>query len=997
MCAKKKTSPPDVAVQASPAVADPHEDQTTTASQPLPIFPVIGIGASAGGLAAIIALLEGLPEKTDMALILAQHRAPTAKGDILVPLLQKNTTLEVVEITDGTTLEPNRLFVPPAGHLMGVFNGKLQLFKEELHKRERLPIDFFFRSLAEDLHERAAAVVLSGADTDGSLGVKAIKEHGGMVMVQDPASAEFNTMPASAVATGMADFILPPKDMAGELTRYLHRAAIVPVLKMETKGDHPSSGLEKILLVLRTMTGNDFSPYKHSTILRRIKRRMDVQQIDRMHDYANYLKTNDEEVRALFRDLLIGVTSFFRDPEAFQTLKQVLRDYLTAQPLMKKVVRLWTPGCSTGEEAYSLAITVREAMQDVGKIFAIQIYATDLNDLAIEVARQGLYPLNIAADVPPKTLERYFSRSDAGYRIKKEIRETVVFAVQNVLQDPPFSRLDIVCCRNLLIYLNQDAQKKALTYFHYALQDGGLLLLGTSESIGLVGDLFDERDRRWRIYARRPTMKAPLFFPNTSRLRSVQAKDNTDHALAVADPDRQVLDPCAISEHFLLEHCVPVSVLISQSGEILHIHGRTGPYLELPPGRPAHNIISMAREGLKTELAAAIGMAAAQKKDVELRHVRMQTAAKGIGVAVAVRYVMSDASGRVLLLVTFSDVPAPKRGRRSTSQPLEGGEDPRIQEQDRELQHLRESMQSVVEEYETSSEEFKSTNEELQSANEELQSTNEEIETAKEELQSINEEQIMLNSELQSKIEELSHVNNDLANLLSGTHIATLFLDMQLNVKRFTPAIKTIMHLISVDIGRPISHIASNLEYGGMMEDARQVLDTLQSTSREVRTKDGAWYLMRILPYRTLENVINGLVLTFGDITAVKRSEALARKAQNLAEGVISTIREPLLGLDAGYIVTMANPSFYHMFAVTPEVTLGRSLFSLADGRWDLPKLHTLLEGLGQDKEDVEDFKMDFTPPGKTPVPMLLNVRLIRDQHDGTVSILLAFSLAVEA
>ena len=498
MAARKKNSPTGV-----------EPESVLPSNRSRAAFPVVGIGASAGGLAALTSFLKNLPRATGIAFILAQHRSPIAKDDILIPLLKTHALIDVVEIRDGMPLSPDRLHVPPPGNLMGVFNGKLQLFKEEPGQRERLPIDFFFRSLGEDLKEQAGVVVLSGADTDGTLGVKAVKGLGGLVVVQDPESAEFNVMPASAANTGMADFILAPQDMPETIIKYMRRAATATTHIPNRTEDLPQGGLEKILFILRSGTGNDFTFYKHKTILRRIKRRMDLQQIDRLADYAIYLKQNPAGVQDLFKDLLIGVTNFFRDPDAFQAMKLELVAALKAQPRTKKVLRFWVPGCSSGEEAYSLAMIAKEAILETEREFTVQIYATDLDSQTIDAARQGLYPLNIASDVPPDRLERFFSKSETGYKIRSEIREMIVFSVQNILQDPPFSRLDAICCRNLLIYLNPIAQKRVLALFHYALQDNGILFLGTSESVGSPGDMFQEKDKKWRIYLRRPSPTPP--------------------------------------------------------------------------------------------------------------------------------------------------------------------------------------------------------------------------------------------------------------------------------------------------------------------------------------------------------------------------------------------------------------------------------------------------------------------------------------------------------
>lgn len=900
--------------------------------------------------------------------------------------------MDVVEIHDGMPIEPDRLLVPPPGHLMGIFNSRIQLFKEEPGQRERLPIDFFFRSLAEDLKEQAGAVVLSGADTDGTLGVKAVKGMGGLVIVQDPANAEFNIMPASAAQTGVADFILPPEKMPEQIIQYMNRAALAPKIVPSRSEEVPQSDLEKILFILRANTGNDFSPYKHKTVIRRIKRRMDLQQIDRLPDYAKFLKENPKEVKDLFRDLLIGVTTFFRDTEAFQALKQELIAYIKGQPKVKKLLRFWVPGCSSGEEAYSLAIVAKEAILETGREFTIQIYATDLDGQTIEAARQGFYPPNIVSDVPEERLTRFFSKIDTGYKIRSEIREMIVFSVQNILQDPPFSRLDVICCRNLLIYLNVPAQRRVLALFHYALAEGGLLFLGTSESVGNLTDQFHEKDKKWRLYQRKASPSSHALYSQSNHF-ALPRTEAAERAEAEAEAGQGTSpDPRIITEHYILEKCAPAAILVTQTGEILHIHGRTGKYLELAPGRPAANIFTMAREGLKADLTAAVGLAASTKKDVAMRHLAVRLNGGVQHVMLSVHFVSTAPSGQSLLLVSFADMDKPKRKKKAEQGDGSGQKSRYEQELELELQGMRENLQAVSEEYATTTEELKSMNEELQSSNEELQSTNEEMETAKEELQSINEEQITLNSELQSKIDELSHVNNDMSNLLSGTDIATLFLDADLNIKRFTPATQRILNLIHSDVGRPVSHIATNLNYESMVEDARQVLDTLRSKEFEVRAKDGAWYQMRILPYRTVDNVIEGLVLTFNDITKLKMTEKRGTQALSLLEGFMNATQDPLVALDGTLRVTMVNHAYCQLFQTSSEKTVGQEFFEMGNRMWDVPSLREALEKDREDKPLTEEIPVEHDVPGFGKRMLRVSKRQIPGQGEEDANILLTFA-----
>ena len=938
----------------------PADAGSENCSDDSPCFLVVGIGASAGGLAALTAFLNALPPNPGMAFILAQHRAHSDKEDILVGLLRNATTLEVIDATEGMQLMVDRFYVPPPGSLIDLFNGRFRFSANEGAGRVHLPIDHFFRSLSADMAERAVAIVLSGADSDGTLGIKSVKGGGGLVIAQTPGSAEYDVMPASAARTGLADFVLAPEDMPARLIEYSRHAADTALFQKAQEEEMPSHGLEKILLAVRSATGKDFSPYKQSTLMRRIKRRMDLGKFDNLADYARALRGDHKGTRELAQDLLVGVTSFFRDPEAFQSLHAFLVERFRATPENNKNFRAWIPAASTGEEAYSIAITVKEALRDAGRDFTVQIYATDLDESAIAAARLGFYPLNIVSDVPEDRLSSFFSKSEGGYQVSKQIREMVVFAVQNVLQDPPFSKLDMVCCRNLLIYLNPLAQKKVLAIFHYSLVPDGLLFLGTAESVGSLGDMFLERDKKWRIYVRN---SASVVHPLLSHPRYVHIPRGNEEVRGVPDVFGVTLSAAEariITERFLLEKCSAPSALVTQSGDIVHIHGRTGTYLELAPGRPAANIVTMAGDGIKAELASTLGLVATHRDTIVIRQAPMPTAGRRSGFTATVRYVTKDVEGRALLLVSFADVaPQPRRRKGRADAGNDALDSPEFVEKVQELQLLRERLQVVVEEYESANEELKSTNEELQSANEELQSANEEMETAKEELQSINEEQATLNSELQSRLDELTLVNNDMMNLMAGTDIATLFLDMDLRIRRFTPAIKRILNLIQTDIGRPVSHIASNLNYEEMLEDAGKVLDSLQTREVEVQTKEGAWYQMRILPYRTQENVIDGLVLTFNDISELKRSQRKAASAMHLMEGAFDASREPVLALDSDLKVVMANSAFYKVFETGPGETLGHVFLELKGGAWNSPKLKEIFATLPEKSDALETIRID--------------------------------------
>jgi two-component system, chemotaxis family, CheB/CheR fusion protein len=860
-------------------------------------FPVVGIGASAGGLAAFEAFFSGMSADAEpgMAFVLVQHLAPDHKS-ILTDLIRRYTRMQVFEVEDGMLVEPNCTYIIPPNRDMAFLNGALQLLEPSAPRGQRLPIDFFFRSLAQDQHERAIGIVLSGTGSDGTLGVRAIKGEGGMVMAQNPASTEYDGMPRSALATGLVDYELPPAEMPAQLIAYTVHAfgrpprPAVPASKSE-------NAVRKIFVLLRAQTGHDFSQYKPSTIYRRIERRMAVHQIETIEGYVKFLQQAPEEVEALFRDMLIGVTSFFRDPEAFQALEERVIPKLLAGAPADALIRFWVPGCSTGEEAYSLAILLAECQQAMRQSFKVQVFATDIDSRAIAAARTGLYPASIATDISPERLGRFFTAEpgDGAYRIHKNIRDMLVFSEQNVIKDPPFSKLDLVSCRNLLIYLDGELQKKLIPLFHYALNPSGFLFLGTSETVGEYGDLFAVLDRKWKVYQRKEDLHAaqragPFLLPMTvPGAPPPEARTAFPRKLPLRE----------LTEQALLQQLVQVGALVNGQGDVLYLHGRTGMYLEPAPGEVGtSNILKMAREGLRRELATALHKAVAVTETVRCPGLRVKTNGDFATVNLTVRPVRPTppvATEPPLYLVILEEAagPSPAGGKIPTPESAGGQDadasiDARITALKQELRAKEEYLQTANEELETANEELKSSNEEMQSMNEELQSTNEELETSKEELQSVNEELATVNAELQTKVADLSRANNDMNNLLAGTGIATVFVDHQLRILRFTPSATRIINLIQSDIGRPVGHIVSNLPgYDHLVADIRAVLDTLVSQEAEVQTADGGWYTMRIQPYRTIDNVIEGAVLTFVDITGHKRAGQTRR-------GIESTEMKPV-------------------------------------------------------------------------------------------------------
>lgn len=871
-------------------------------------FPIVGIGASAGGLAAFEAFFSGMPADVDpgMAFVLVQHLAPDHKS-ILTDLIRRYTRMQVFEVEDGMVVIPNCAYIIPPNRDMAFLNGTLQLLEPASPRGQRLPIDFFFRSLAHDQHERAIGVVLSGTGSDGTMGVRAIKGEGGMVIAQTPESTEYDGMPRSAITTGLVDFELPPAEMAAQIIAYVTHAFGKPP-QYAVPAPKSENAMKKIFILLRTQTGHDFSQYKPSTIQRRIERRMAVHQIDTLEGYVKFIQQTPDEVDTLFRDMLIGVTNFFRDPEAFKALEEQVIPKLFAGKRSDSTIRVWVPGCSTGEEAYSLAILLAEHQESLKQSFKVQVFATDIDSHAIATARVGLYPASIAADLTPERLARFFSPEpgNSAFRIHKGIRDMLVFSEQNVIKDPPFSKLDLISCRNLLIYLGGDLQKKLLPLFHYALNPNGFLFLGTSETVGDFVDLFTTLNRKLKLYQRKEdlfsTRHPPLgrFLPLRKASNAVSLHSGKKTTYPRKLPLRE------LTEQALLQEIVPSGALVNSQGDILYLHGRTGMYLEPTPGENGpNNILKMAREGLRRDLITSLHKAAGIKETVRCPGLRVKTNGDFTIVNLIVRPVAaapvctkpgrSDASlDPPLFLVILERAQEPiirdslsvtgGSSGKSSSEPDTDDIDTRIAALKQELRAKEEYLQTTNEELETSNEELKSSNEEMQSINEELQSTNEELETSKEELQSVNEELATVNTELQSKVVDLSRTNNDMNNLLAGTGIATVFVDLQLRILRFTPTATKIINLILSDIGRPVSHIVSNLRgYESLTADTQAVLDTLVPRELDVQTADGRWYAMRIQPYRTMDNVIEGAVLTFVDITAAsKLHDALQMNEERL-------------------------------------------------------------------------------------------------------------------
>ena len=862
--------------------------------QPISAFPIVGIGASAGGLEALEEFLRNVPSASGLAFVIVQHLDPAHKG-AMVELLQRATSMPVMQVKDGQKVKPDCVYMIPPNKDMSILHGVLYLLPPASPHGLNLPIDFFFRSLAEDQQEHAIGVVLSGMGSDGTLGVQAIKEKAGTAFVQSLESAKFSAMPRSVVSAGLADVVGTAAELPQRILAYHRRVAHIarPESWLE---DKQRSALEKIFVLLRAHSGNDFSVYKRTTVLRRIERRMNLHQIENMASYVRYLREHGRELDLLFKELLIGVTNFFRDPPAWERLKKDLLPQLLRQHGAGRIVRAWVPGCSTGEEAYSLAIVLIEALEKIKPAvnLSFQIFASDLDRTAIETARRAVYLANIAADVSAERLRRFFRQEDHGYRIRKEIREMVVFAPQNIIMDPPFTKLDIISCRNLLIYLSPEVQKRLIPLFHYALNRGGILFLGNAESVGGFTSLFTTIDSKARIFR---TVEVPgeASMGGFARALTQPLLVATGSARAQPTATARVSSTNlpGLADRVILQNFAPPAVLTNDKGDVIYFSGRTGKYLEPAVGRASLNLFAMAREELRYGLTNAFSAALRSEQPVTVKGLKLPAAENVLTIDLTVERLQEPKELQGAVMVVFREAgsaPAGTRGKRTARTRT----DEAARSMQLELQRAREEAQTLREEMQTSQEELMSTNEELQSTNEELQSTNEELMTSKEEMQSMNEELQTVNHELQSKVEELSRSNNDMTNLLSSTDVATLFLDGELRVRRFTTPVTKLFSLVPVDVGRVITDIATQLDYPQLPEHAREVLQTLILKEQQVRTRNGHSYSVRILPYHTLENVIDGVVMTFTDTTVASELKGSIREqafeAKQMSDAVQSLV-----------------------------------------------------------------------------------------------------------
>jgi two-component system CheB/CheR fusion protein len=957
------------------------EEQRITAAD----FPIVGLGASAGGLEAFERFFREVPPDNGMAFVLVTHLDPD-HASVLTEILQRSTAMPVLEAQDQVTVTPNTVYIIPPNRDMAIFHGVLQLSLPESPRGHRMPIDAFLRSLAEDQGERAIGVLLSGTGTDGTLGLRAVLGAGGVSFVQEPATAKYDGMPTSAIQAGSATYVLPVEAMpeallAGNRTLTVRQEAPPAAV----------AGLNRILMLLRSGTGHDFSQYKKTTIGRRIERRMLQHEIEDTEVYARYLKEHPAEVQLLVKELLINVTSFFRDPEAFETLKKDILPQLFAGKPEGSVFRVWVAGCATGEETYSIAMLLREFMDETRQEFKVQIYSTDLDDDAIAVARASTYPLSMLQDVVPERLHRFFVKEETGYRVKKEIRGKVVFAIHNVIKDPPFTKLDLVSCRNLMIYLEPELQDRLIATFQFALRPGGALFLSPSESIGAHSDLFAPLSREWRIY-RATHFVSPARAVMAGGLSPVADGGDIEQHETVKNPKEPNF--AELIRRVLLQSYAPASVVTDLKGTILFVHGETGKYLRPAPGQATLNVVEMARDDLQLELRAALHNAAKEGAPAVSRELSVNNDGDIQPLTLTVRPLSGRDAGEDLLLISFQDVARaapgkPARGKRAAR----SVEARRIEELERDLAYTKENLQAIIEEQQTSNEELESTNEEMQSTNEELQSTNEELETSKEELESVNEELVTVNAELQARIVQFTSLQDDMKHLLDSNNIGTVFLDEHLAIRRFTRDAVLAYHLVASDVGRPLRDIKSDLEGDDLLVEAQAVLQSQVPTEREVRTTDGASYLARVQPYRTLDNVVRGVVLTFVPLTERERMREELGEARKLAEAIIDTVREPLIVLDSALRIVSASRSFYERFHVTPDETVGRPLYELGNYQWNIPTLRELLETVLLRHRSFEDYVVEHEFPAIGRRKVLLSARRIVRKTKDAELILLAIEM----
>ncbi|TLG72651.1 chemotaxis protein CheB [Methylocystis sp. B8] len=1042
MAAKKQAGRsgglPKKPVRRTPAGAQGHASKPADVDHRAPHL-IVGVGASAGGLEAFTKLLQHLPTHANMAFVLVQHLDPHHES-ALTNLLARATSMSVKEVTNGLRVERDCVYVIPPNANMVIAHGVLNLQPRQEMRGAHHSIDFFFQSLAQDLQERAIGVVLSGTASDGTLGLEAIKAEGGITFAQDD-SARYDSMPRSAIAAGCVDFVLKPEDIAKELARIADHPFVAerplaspeddrafavaheddetplpsgghgaPATDIEqargegraVRGKARDNGFRKILLLLRNHSGVDFSLYKSTTIQRRISRRMVLNRKDALEDYADFLRGNAKELDALYSDVLIRVTSFFRNPEAFDVLKrQVFPRFL--QNSAGEPFRAWVLGCSTGQEAYSIAMAFVEAAEEAHSAHKIQIFATDVNDALLDKARQGLYAKSLTQDVSPERLRRFFIEEADGYRVDKRLREMIVFARQNFISDPPFSRMDLVSCRNLLIYLEPNLQHKLLPTFHYALKPEGFLFLGASESISGFADLFEPLDRKHKIYSRKGSP--------TPRVHPPAKKDRDEHKPrpqrpgigvplptheAQEEPDgfRAELNSLREADRVTVSKYAPPGVLVNADLQIIQFRGPTGTYLEPPTGNASFGVLKMARDGLMLPLRAAIDKAKKSNGVARKENIRLEQNGETRVVNVEVIPLKNLRERHFLILFdesqkrSVADSRKKSSGERPSQRSSKKEESRRVADLERELAETRDYLQFIQEQNEAANEELQASNEEVQSANEELQSINEELETSKEELESANEELTTINEEMASRNAELSRLNSDLVNFQIATHLAVVVVARDLTIRRFSAQAAKQFNLLAEDVGRPLAAIRHTLDLTDLAAFVGDVIASVREREQEVRDEGGCWHSLRVRPYLTLDNKVDGAVLVLVDIDALKQTQQDIAEARERAEAIIKTVPDPLILLHGDLRVHSANVAFYRAFGLSPAETAGRSIFEIDGGAWANSKLRQLLEDIIPRDNVFNDFELapEFGRIGRRV--LLLNARALR-QTDGNPKLIL--------
>ncbi|QBR04075.1 PAS domain S-box protein (plasmid) [Paraburkholderia pallida] len=985
----RKTSRPSVVSPPRSAVpADQREDRARENPG-----PVVGIGASAGGLEALSKLLRQLPADTGMAFVIVQHLDPQHKSR-LRDLLAEVTQMPVLEAFDGLPVEPDQIYVIAPNTTLAMAGGKFRVSPRGEARGVHLPVDHFLKSLAEDRQARAIGVILSGTGTDGTLGVEEIKAAGGITFAQDEQSAAHAGMPLNAIRSGCIDMVLAPADMARELARIGRHPYVASARAAEPETVAEDRDYREILGRLQVAFKVDFGNYRDTTVRRRITRRMVLHSLGSLAEYVARLKDDRTELEALYHDILINVTSFFRDPDAFDAIRQRVLPAIMKNREPGTPLRIWVPGCSTGQEAYSLAIVVTEFLEETHRApLPVQIFATDLSDtMSLQQARQGLYPGSIEVEVPAGRLNRFFSREDSHYRVSPSLRDMIVFARQNVAADPPYSRVDLISCRNLLIYLAPSLQKRVIPTFHYALNPGGFLVLGASETIGSFDVLFAAVDPPNRIYAKRAT--ATRSYPYFLTERTVVAPGRSvapTPAMSVADWQRE-------ADRVALARYAPPGVLVNENLDILQFRGQTGPFLAPAPGEPSHNLLKMAREGLFVGLRAALAESQQQGVPVHRQGIRVRTEAAEREIDLHVMPVKLPNAVERCYLISFAEpvhrtgpMPAAPASAAPAKPPGDELASLRL-----ELASTREYLQSVIEQQDAANEELKASNEEILSSNEELQSTNEELESAKEELQSLNEELTTVNEQLQVRNAELVRLNDDMTNLLGSVNVPIVVFGSDLCVRRFTPPATKLLHLHASDVGRPASQIRLPVPTAGLEALLGEVIETVQMREHEVQDGAGHWYAFRVLPYRTADNRIDGAVLALEDIHAAKLAQSALRDARDYAQAIIETARDPLLVLDSELRVQLASRAFHRTFGQMPTDAQGHRLFELGNGQWNVPELHALLAQVLTESKPFEDYEVKATFDAIGRRTMLLNARRIVRNGEETGLILLALEDVTE-